>query len=74
MTFCHGAALALVGWYLVAPPAFPGRADMPLSENMRADRQFDEHAPLARWSPLGTTHTAAECRAARGRLEHDPNS
>jgi hypothetical protein len=37
-------ALALVVWYLMAPPAFPGRADMPLSENMRADRQFDEHA------------------------------
>jgi hypothetical protein len=31
MTFRHGAALALVVWYLMAPPAFPGRADMPLS-------------------------------------------
>jgi len=68
----HATALALVGWYLMAPPAFPGRADMPLSENMPADRQFDEHAPLSRWSPLGTTQTAAECRAARGRLRHDP--
>ena len=51
----HATALAFVGWYLMAPPAFPGRADMPLRENMPADRQFDEHAPLSRWSPLGTT-------------------
>jgi hypothetical protein len=49
----HATALALVGWYLMAPPAFPGRADMPLSENMRADQQFDERAPLSRWSALG---------------------
>ena len=68
----HATALAFVGWYLMAPPAFPGRSDMPLNENMPADQQFDEHAPLSRWSPLGTTQTAAECRAARGRLRHDP--
>jgi hypothetical protein len=59
----------------VVHPAAQRRVDelnYPLSENMRADQQFDEHAPLSRWSALGTTQTAAECHAARGRLRHDP--
>jgi hypothetical protein len=54
----YAAALALTVWYLMVPPAFPGRTHVPLSENMPVEQQFDERAPLAQWSRVGSTATA----------------
>ena len=72
VTSRYAAALALTVWYLMVPPAFPGRADMPLSENMAVEQQFDERAPLGQWSRVGSTATARGCGAARERIRDDP--
>ena len=43
----HAAALALVGWYLLAPPLYRG--------------EVDEKAPLKEWAVLQSFGTVAEC-------------
>ena len=68
----YAAALALTVWYLMVPRAFPGRTHVPLSENMPVEQQFDDRAPLAQWSRVGSTTTARGCGAARERIRHDP--
>jgi hypothetical protein len=47
----HAAALALVGWYLIAPP--------PRS----SDGVIDPKAPLSEWQIEGRFDTIEECRA-----------
>jgi hypothetical protein len=43
----HAAALALVGWYLMAPPLYKG--------------EVEEKAPLKKWTVLQSFGTVAEC-------------
>jgi hypothetical protein len=54
MKLCHAAALALVGWYLLAPPnVWVGKED-----------RVDETAPLDSWIQLGSYDTAVRCQQA----------
>ena len=57
------AALALVGWYLIAPPRFP-HAKSPLA--------LDDSAPLSRWKLIDSFDTAAACKAEAHRLMDSP--
>lgn len=43
----HAAALALVGWYLMAPPM--------------SHHAIDANAPLSQWAVIGSYDTANEC-------------
>jgi hypothetical protein len=47
------AALVLVGWYLLAPPALKGGGG------------YDPDAPLNRWINEGSYDSAADCEAFR---------
>jgi len=49
----HAAALALVGWYVMAPPVHSVTSSMD---------EWDASAPLAKWEIVGSFDTAAECR------------
>ena len=51
MKLRHAAALALVGWYLMMPPARP-QTRVPV----------DLDAPLSKWTVDSSYDTAAECR------------
>ena len=51
MRLCHAAALALVGWYLMIPPA----AQAP---------RFDLRAPLRRWDKKASFKSQKECNDA----------
>jgi hypothetical protein len=46
--FRHAAALALVGWYLLAPPLGP-------------NKEARSAAPLKEWANFGSYDTAKEC-------------
>ena len=48
----HAAALALVGWYLMAPPIRPGSG-------------VDLSAPISRWALNGEFDSAGACDEAR---------
>jgi hypothetical protein len=52
----HGAAIALVGWYLIAPP--------PRS----SDDVYDPKAPLSEWQKMGRFDTMEECQKYPSRL------
>jgi hypothetical protein len=54
MKLRHSAALALVGWYLIAPP--------PKSRGRQA---IDLHAPLGRWLIFHTYETFQDCEDDR---------
>jgi hypothetical protein len=54
MKLRHAAALALVGCYLMVPPA----------KVAQGDEVADTSAPLSEWSELSTYHTQADCEAA----------
>jgi hypothetical protein len=49
MNLRHAAALAVVGWYLLAPPL--------------AGKEVHNEWPLSSWTLLDSYDTAAECRA-----------
>jgi hypothetical protein len=53
----HAAAIALVGWYLMLPPA--------LDDPNRPKALIDVNAPISEWSAQGTFDTAQECKQAR---------
>ena len=62
----HAAALALVGWYLMAPPVFP-----PVDPEAS---QWDSYggvvylkAPLRFWTIDGSFDTASDCRVERAK-------
>jgi hypothetical protein len=52
----HGAAIALVGWYLIAPP--------PRS----SDDVYDPKAPLSEWQIVGRFDTIEDCHSYPDRL------
>jgi len=49
--YCHTAALALVGWYLIGPPLIAGKPVM-----------VDWNAPVSKWLPIQFFDTAADCQ------------
>jgi len=53
----HTAALALVGWYLIAPP--PRTVD---------GTDYDPKAPLSEWQMIGKFDTIEDCRTYPARL------
>ncbi len=53
---CHAAALALVGWYLMVPPAIPNT------------HEVNKSAPLAQWTIRRTFPRNAGCENAKSRL------
>jgi hypothetical protein len=52
----HAAALALVSWYLLAPPLYKG--------------EVDENAPLKEWTVLQSFSTVVECSQWLSMLLH----
>lgn len=62
-SFRHAAALALVGWYLMAPPGFSAAPD--------AEVHINASAPLSEWDNLGSYDTAKECMDSKLRIEAD---
>ncbi len=57
MKFRHAAALALVGWYLMAPPVS--------TYNEGNQASVDLRAPIWQWKRLGTFRSAVDCENAR---------
>jgi hypothetical protein len=58
----HAAALALVGWYLLAPPVHQPKHDPPY---------VDEHAAYRDWKILHTFKMIDECEAGQKRATLD---
>ncbi len=54
MKLRHAAAFALVGWYLMQPPAHRGTDGKSVFEDAR---------PLTMWRQIGAYDTAKECEA-----------
>jgi hypothetical protein len=52
----HAAALAFVGWYLLAPAAYPATNGM---------LRWDAAAPLSRWKVVKSFDSATQCEAER---------
>ncbi len=55
---CCAIALALMGWYLIAPPALD-----PQTQN--TSLYVDPSAPLLKWDTLGTYASKLKCELAR---------
>ena len=64
----HAAALALVGWYLMAPHAYydPKRAGKGYSGWMR---DGDADSSLSAWKLIGSYDSAADCESTRAALQ-----
>jgi hypothetical protein len=56
MTIRHAVALALVGWYLMVPPAIPGT------------HEVNQSVPLSQWKIRRVFPHNQGCEAARARL------
>jgi len=56
----HAAALALVGWYLMVPPA--------------ADSGLPFDAPISQWRHIGSVDSAAECEHILVKLQSDSSA
>jgi hypothetical protein len=64
MTPRHAASLALVGWYLMAPPYVSGclpRTAYRLGLIKKVPVSLDTDAPLAKWDNQGSFDSAKEC-------------
>ena len=60
----HSVALALVGWYLMAPPV-----RQPRNEN--DEPYLDQHAAYRDWEKIHTFKTRNECEAGQRRVTDD---
>jgi hypothetical protein len=72
--FRHAAALALVGWYLIAAPlkkcasddkntlVFPNTPSADLAETFSCG--FDSELPLGKWTVVQTFDAATDCTSA----------
>lgn len=56
---CHAAALALVGWYLMAPPTYPGANGSFVTKTA---------VPLRLWQNIGSYDHVADCEDERQAL------
>jgi hypothetical protein len=54
MNLRHAAALALVGWYLIAPPIRSGTSP--------DDQVVDDRAPLSAWIIVDSFDAASDCQ------------
>jgi hypothetical protein len=63
MNLPHAAAFALVGWYLLVPPAL----DLRNPSTQTPGLFVDPSAPLLKWDTLATYESKAECE--RGHRE-----
>jgi hypothetical protein len=61
MKCCHFAALALVGWYLMAPPT-------------GVDNEIQIDSPLCLWDVIGSYDNAEQCHAGKVRMEQGLNN
>ena len=61
MKLGHAAALALVGWYLMTPPALPYDPD-----------KVDESAPLSRWDVQTKVDSKVQCEVEKARWTGTP--
>ena len=59
MNLCHGAALALVGWYLMLPP-LADEVKPPIPH-----RTVASSAPLSQWCLVQRFDTAEKCESMR---------
>ena len=57
MTIRHASALALVGWYLMTPPALPDT-----DQNHGAPVYTDINAPISRWETIESFDEALACQ------------
>jgi hypothetical protein len=55
----HAAALALVGWYVIAPPYYVVPTTVPPYTNY----EVDENATLDKWAIIDAYDSARECEA-----------
>ena len=55
----HAAALALVGWYLIAPPTALKKSK---------DIEIRSDAPLHEWMKLGSYDSVKDCESAKATL------
>jgi hypothetical protein len=60
----HAAALALVGWYLIAPPLRSVEPELELHGEADYD-YLDEHAAYPDWKLISVLNTEAECEHVR---------
>src|SRR5271168_1038747 len=56
MKLCHAAALALAGWYLMAPPTFSGPNGSFVTKTA---------VPLRLWQNIGSYDQVADCKDER---------
>jgi hypothetical protein len=64
MKLRHAAALSLVGWYLMLPPArFHKDTSLPPSP--------DYEAVFSKWNTVGTFNTVSECKAEMSRRQRE---
>ena len=61
MNFRHVASLALVGWYLMAPP-------------MTSDHKIRDDAPIAQWQMVDSFDDAGSCHDSRFRVMRNMKS
>jgi hypothetical protein len=62
MNLRHAAALALVGWYLIAPPVRQPKSEPPY---------LDDHAEYRAWRILHSFKTRSECESGKERVVRD---
>jgi hypothetical protein len=55
----HAAALALVGWYLMLPPA----------SSHGGNARVHSNSPLRRWARIGNLYSNIDCEKARERVQ-----
>jgi hypothetical protein len=60
MRVWHGVALALTGWYLMAPPSATTQADW---------ERVSLRAPLYEWQTIQSFDTAKECEAVQAKMQ-----
>ena len=63
MNLCHAAALALVGWYLMAPPSV-----LTTDDRGKSIPFADQSAPLSHWRIVQSFDSAARCQKAAAEL------
>jgi hypothetical protein len=64
----HAAALALVGWYLIAPPIRSVEPDFRTYDEYDYD-YLDEHAAYRDWKLICVLNTKDECERFRERIK-----
>jgi hypothetical protein len=64
MTLRHSAALALVGWYLLAPPVTPGP---------NGSFMVNKGAPFSQWDHIDSYDAATDCSDDKAKISAQLN-